>query len=72
MLTQLKQYNITIKFSLKGSRGYKRKEGSAKKGKKGKTHERDKKVSNKCSVQKKEKQGNELGGKNISSIYTPS
>jgi hypothetical protein len=34
MLTQLKQYSIKIKFSLKGSRGYKRQEGSPKKGKK--------------------------------------
>jgi hypothetical protein len=34
MLTKMKQCNITIKFSLKGSRGYNRKEGSTKKGEK--------------------------------------
>jgi hypothetical protein len=34
----MKQYNLTIKYSLKGSRGYKRKEGSTKERKNKKKH----------------------------------
>jgi hypothetical protein len=41
-------------------------------GKGGKTSERGGKIGNKSRVQKKERQGSELSGKNIRSMYAPS